>query len=253
MKSVGIAPQERLGYIVYQAQQKKVDGGPPSAERQDGSGGGRDGYSRHHSDQAIAFKILSEKTIAVFVEDERHGVFGNKGAEQALQQALGTKQLTEDEIKGLLGRPSTTQQEEVVSSPAKNEPSPYVTFSQPSPKETADVIVGFATGFFELFVKNHPEMSDQEALREFDQLIRKSIKRGALEALDVIRGLHRDTGDTLEDLKKSLDFVERGLQAFMEAKGKKNPTEAAPAQEGAMPTAPATIEPSPELRLDILV
>ncbi len=88
----------------------------------------------------------------------------------------------------------------------------------PSPEESAATIVSFSTGFFDMYRSRHPELSDEEALREFELLIRGSIQEGAMEALQIIQGLSRDNEETMGRIKTTLAKVEEGLQAFFQHK-----------------------------------
>lgn len=91
----------------------------------------------------------------------------------------------------------------------------------PSPEESAGVIVKFATGFYELYKAHHPELSEEDALREYDRLIRGSIKTGAIEALDIIQGMDADSDEAMDRIGRTLDKVEEGLSTFFGAQLKR--------------------------------
>lgn len=85
-----------------------------------------------------------------------------------------------------------------------------------SPQATADRIVTFSTNFFPLYLKQHPEMQEQEALTKFTEVISGGIDQGFSEAKEVLLGLNVLKGDIASNIEKTYDLVQQGLADFIE-------------------------------------
>jgi hypothetical protein len=85
-----------------------------------------------------------------------------------------------------------------------------------SPEATADRIVKFGTAFFEQYRANHSELSDEEAMGQFVQLIGGGIDKGFSEAKDILKGLQVLDGDIASNIDKTYELVQAGLKAFAE-------------------------------------
>ncbi|MDO8843032.1 DUF5610 domain-containing protein [Methylicorpusculum sp.] len=85
-----------------------------------------------------------------------------------------------------------------------------------SPEATADRIVKFGTAFFEQYRANHSELSDDEAMGQFVQLIGGGIDKGFGEAKDILKGLQVLDGDIASNIDKTYELVQAGLKAFAE-------------------------------------
>lgn len=90
-----------------------------------------------------------------------------------------------------------------------------------SPEATADRIVKMSTAFFDKYQANHPELSQQDALNSFVQVIGGGIDKGFNEARDILSGLKvLDVGNIAENIDATYDLVQKGLKAFVENYGK---------------------------------
>lgn len=86
-----------------------------------------------------------------------------------------------------------------------------------SPEATADRIVKMSTAFFDKYQANHPELSQQDALNSFVQVIGGGIDKGFNEARDILSGLKvLDVGNIAENIDATYDLVQKGLKAFVE-------------------------------------
>lgn len=85
-----------------------------------------------------------------------------------------------------------------------------------SPEATADRIVAFSTNFFPLYLKQHPEMDEQQALNKFVDVISGGIDQGFSEAKDVLTGLNVLEGDIASNIEKTYELVQKGLTDFID-------------------------------------
>jgi len=58
-----------------------------------------------------------------------------------------------------------------------------------SPEATADRIFNFATGFFETYLAQHPELDDQTARESFVDLVWGAVQQGIQEARDILTAI----------------------------------------------------------------
>ena len=93
----------------------------------------------------------------------------------------------------------------------------YDTGLDVSPEATADRIVSMSTAFFGSYSKQHPEMSQDEALESFVSVISGGIDKGFGEARDILDGLNVLEGDIAENIDKTYDLVQEGLKAFVDS------------------------------------
>jgi hypothetical protein len=93
-----------------------------------------------------------------------------------------------------------------------------------SPEATADRIVAFSTNFFPLYLKQNPEMEEQEALTKFIDVIAGGIEQGFSEAKEVLTGLNVLEGDVASNIEKTYELVQQGLSNFVD-KYKENTSE----------------------------
>ncbi len=85
-----------------------------------------------------------------------------------------------------------------------------------SPEATAERIVAFSTNFFPLYLEQHPEMDEQEALMKFVEVIGGGIDQGFGEAKDILSGLNVLEGDIATNIDKTYELVQKGLADFIE-------------------------------------
>ncbi len=86
-----------------------------------------------------------------------------------------------------------------------------------SPEATAERIVSFSTQFFTAYQDQHPEMDEKEALTKFVDVISGGIDQGFGEAKDILGGLKVLEGEIGDNIDKTYELVQEGLQAFIDA------------------------------------
>tara|TARA_R110000744_G_scaffold296857_2_gene406692 strand:+ start:1882 stop:2511 length:630 start_codon:yes stop_codon:yes gene_type:complete len=91
-----------------------------------------------------------------------------------------------------------------------------------SPEATAERIVSFSTQFLASYREQNPEMSEEESLTAFVDIISGGIDQGFGEAKDILGGLKVLEGDVSENIDKTYALVQSGLQAFVDALSAKN-------------------------------
>lgn len=90
-----------------------------------------------------------------------------------------------------------------------------------SPEATAERIVAFSTQFLGSYREQHPEMSEEESLTAFVDIISGGIDQGFGEAKDILEGLKVLDGDIAIDVDKTYELVQEGLQYFVDSFSKK--------------------------------
>lgn len=83
-----------------------------------------------------------------------------------------------------------------------------------SPQATADRIVKSATAFYSSFKEQHPELSDDEALDNFIDIISQGIDTGFDDAKEILDGLSVLEGEIEENISSTYDLVQLGLTDF---------------------------------------
>ena len=83
-----------------------------------------------------------------------------------------------------------------------------------TPQGTADRIVSLSTGFFDAYKKQHPEMSQTEALTTFMATLRKGFEQGLNEAKNILQGLKVLNGDIAANIDKTSALVVQAYAAF---------------------------------------
>ena len=96
-----------------------------------------------------------------------------------------------------------------------------------SPEATAERIVSFSTQFFTAYQEQHPEMDEKEALTKFVNVISGGIDQGFGEAKEILGGLKVLEGDIADNIDKTYELVQTGLQDFIDSFNK--PEEPQPA------------------------
>lgn len=91
-----------------------------------------------------------------------------------------------------------------------------------SPEATADRIVSFATQFFSVHQQQNSNMSLDEQLDSFMNIIGGAIDNGFKEARDILSGLKVLQGDIADGVDKTYGLVQEGLQAFRDSFNKKS-------------------------------
>jgi hypothetical protein len=84
-----------------------------------------------------------------------------------------------------------------------------------SPEATAERIVSLSTAFFGAYQDANPELSQQDALAAFVDVIRGGIDQGFSEARDILDGLSVLEGDIATNIDSTYNLVQEGLSAFV--------------------------------------
>jgi uncharacterized protein DUF5610 len=86
-----------------------------------------------------------------------------------------------------------------------------------SPEATAERIVSLSTAFFSSYQEQHPELSQEEAVSAFVDVISGGINQGFSEAREILDGLQVLEGDIASNIDKTYDLVQTGLASFLES------------------------------------
>lgn len=84
----------------------------------------------------------------------------------------------------------------------------------PSPESVSDMISGFAIANFGRYHQQHPEMSEQEALDKYQDVIGGAINKGYNEAIEIIQGLGIDDEKTMDTIGRTHDLIFEKLDRF---------------------------------------
>jgi hypothetical protein len=84
-----------------------------------------------------------------------------------------------------------------------------------SPEATAERIVSLSTAFFGAYQDANPDLSQEEALTAFIDVIGGGIQQGFTEARDILEGLSVLEGDIATNIDSTYDLVQAGLSAFV--------------------------------------
>jgi hypothetical protein len=82
---------------------------------------------------------------------------------------------------------------------------------------TASRIVSGATGLYAAFKAQHPDESDDDALKDFMSTIRSGFEKGFSEAADILKGLGVLGGDVASGINQTHDLVLKGFDDFEKA------------------------------------
>mgnify|MGYP000311778522 CR=1 FL=1 len=86
-----------------------------------------------------------------------------------------------------------------------------------SPEATAERIVSLSTAFFSSYQEQHPELSEQEAVTKFTEIISGGIDTGFSEAREILTGLSVLEGDIATNIDSTYELVQEKLMAFIES------------------------------------
>ncbi len=85
-----------------------------------------------------------------------------------------------------------------------------------SPEATAERIVSLTTAMFSRFQEQRSELSPAEQIDRFLELISGGIDQGFAEARDILDGLGVLEGEIKDNIDRTYDLVQQGLQQFGE-------------------------------------
>ncbi len=87
-----------------------------------------------------------------------------------------------------------------------------------SPEATSSRIADFAIGLFGLYKQQNPDMSEQEALDSYEELINGAVNKGYREALSTLSGLGVNDRGILDTAQKTIEMTFQKLNDFFTAK-----------------------------------
>lgn len=85
-----------------------------------------------------------------------------------------------------------------------------------SPDATAERIVSLSSAFFGSYQEQHPELSQEESLTSFVDIISGGINTGFDEARNILSGLQVLEGGIASNIDLTYDLVQQKLTAFTE-------------------------------------
>ncbi len=100
-----------------------------------------------------------------------------------------------------------------------------------SPEATAGRIVSLTTGLFSLYQDQNPDLSQDQQLDRFLEVIGGGIDTGFGEAREILDGLGVLEGEIASNIDKTYTLVQEGLQAFRDSFNRTDETEIATAEE----------------------
>ncbi len=83
-----------------------------------------------------------------------------------------------------------------------------------SPEATADRIISLSMRSFGKFQAHHPEMSESDQADRFFELISSGIEQGFNAAKDILKELSVLEGSIAENIAKTYELVQQGLQQY---------------------------------------
>jgi len=85
-----------------------------------------------------------------------------------------------------------------------------------SPEATATRIVNFATGFYQAYQQQNPDIAPEESLDNFMSVISGGIETGFNDARDILESLSVLDGKVASDIDSTYDLVQEGLKQFVD-------------------------------------
>lgn len=82
-----------------------------------------------------------------------------------------------------------------------------------SPEAVAGRIVDFAMGFFDAFAKDNPDMSKEDQVKAFGEMVKGAISQGFNEALSMLGNVSQEVSDTLT---KTRDLIDKKLSSALD-------------------------------------
>lgn len=85
-----------------------------------------------------------------------------------------------------------------------------------SPEATADRIVSLTTALFGRYQDSNPQLSFEDQVNRFVEVISGGIEQGFNEARDILDGLSVLEGDIADNIDRTFELVQQGLQEFVD-------------------------------------
>ena len=95
-----------------------------------------------------------------------------------------------------------------------------------TPEGTANVILGFSLGMYEIFAAQHKGKDDAEIAAHFIDVIRGGFEKGYNEAVDILKGMNVFEGHVKSEIEKTWDLVQQGYNDWLAARLGTDQTEA---------------------------
>lgn len=92
--------------------------------------------------------------------------------------------------------------------------APYLDALDYSPEATAERIASFATGFFDVHKSRNEDLSEEDALSSYMDIIKEAIDKGFGEARDILDSINVLKGDIKDNVDKTYDLVQEKLELF---------------------------------------
>lgn len=83
-----------------------------------------------------------------------------------------------------------------------------------SPEATAERIVSLATGFYDAFRRQNPQLEDDAAMQKFLDTVKGGVEQGFQEARGILKGLNVLDGDVAANIDKTYEFMMQGFDDF---------------------------------------
>ncbi len=165
----------------------------------------------NHERKQIPETELAQKVSSEDVRSERNA--------SILQAHLDLSLSSKNEPQALLFKTALEALREALESTLgpKAIDNAYESGLDVSPDATANRIVSLSTGFFSLYQEQHPELSENEQLDNFLEIIGGGIEKGFTEAREILDGLGvLDELDIADNIDKTYELVLLGLSDFRE-------------------------------------
>ena len=96
-----------------------------------------------------------------------------------------------------------------------------------TPENTAERIASFALNFYSAYQDQHPEMSEEEGVNSFIDLMSGAVEKGVNEARGILDGMGVLEGDIAGNIDKTMALVQERFEAFRELKlgGEESPAD----------------------------
>jgi hypothetical protein len=88
-----------------------------------------------------------------------------------------------------------------------------------SPEATAGRIADFAIGAFSSWQKNHTDLSEDDARKQFSDFIGAAIQEGISQARGILTALNSLTGDVNTNIDTTWNIIQQRLDDFVAGKG----------------------------------
>jgi len=87
-----------------------------------------------------------------------------------------------------------------------------------SPEATANRIADFALGVFGVWRKNHDELAEEDARKQFASFIGGAIQQGIQEARGILTALNALNGEVDTNINTTWDIIQQRLSDFVSGK-----------------------------------